>query len=1830
MGRFLLCRTGLARFSLLLTTALPLLLAAPASPAARRTADAPPPPRWELLPGDHISLIGNTLAERMQHDGWLETYLCSRFPSHDLVVRNLGFSGDELSLRLRSQDFGSPDNWLRANKTDVVFAFFGYNESFADKAGLEKFKKDLQEFIKHTRGQRYNGRSVPRLVLFSPIAHENLHNRNLPDGTENNRRLALYTAAMADVARAAKVPFVDLFAPTRALYARQQRPLTINGVHLNARGNEQVARLIDAALFSGEPAVRRDRKTLEKIREAVRDKNFYWFNRYRTTDGYSIYGGRADLSFVDGQTNRVVMQREMAVLDVMTANRDRRIWAVAHGGELTVDDRNTPSFLQVKTNKPGPLPGGKHIYLDATEAIKKMTVAKGMKVNLFASEKEFPELVNAVHMTFDPQGRLWVAVWPTYPHWKPKEPMNDKILILEDTKGTGKADKCTVFADKLHCPTGFELYDGGVLVAQAPYLWFLKDTKGTGKADLRRRVIGGLDSADTHHTSNSFAFDPGGAVYFQEGTFHHTQVETPWGPPVRCANAGVFRYEPRTQKFDAYVTYGFANPHGHVFDRWGQDIVVDGTGSNPYHAALFSGHLDFPHKHSGPPQVWRPRTRPCPGIEILSSRHFPEANQGNMLVANVIGFHGILQYKLRDDGASFVGTEVLPILSSTDENFRPSDLKIGPDGAIYFTDWHNPIIGHMQHNLRDPSRGREHGRIYRVSYPSRPLLKPVKITGRPVEKLLDVLKEPEDRVRYRARAELRARPTKEVIPAAKKWLAGLEKSAPDYEHHRLEALWLHQSHNVVNTALLEEVLASKDFRARAAATRVLCYWRDRVPNALDLLRKMAADPHPRPRLEAVRAASFFTVPEAIEVGLVASEKGSDRYIEFVRRETERALQPYVQQTIAAKRKIHFKTRAGARYFLATVGTDDLLKMERGPGVCLELLFRKGVRDEHRQEALAGLAKLGKKAELRVLLDAIAAHDAEEGASDDSVAFDLVRLLTGRPAAELAAARADLVKLATAARQPLTRQLGFVALIAADAGADRAWRLGIKSVRSLQDLVNAVPLVRDPGARSSLYPKVAALLDGLPKELAAAAGSDKSVSGRYVRVELPGPRRTLTLAEVEVYSDGLNVARRGKASQKNTAHGGDAGRAIDGNRSGSYGAGGQTHTQEGTDDPWWEVDLGAEHPIQSIVIYNRTDGNLGSRLNGFTLKVLDDSRIVVFRKDRNPAPAVKAAFAVGGLSPVRAIRRAAMQALPSMRGQEAEAVKALARFVNDKSDRSYAVKALQRVPARLWPAEQAKPVLSGLLAYVRKVPVRGRTATEVVDALQLADSLAALLPADEVRKTRRELAELGVRVIRLGTVVEQMIYDRERIVMQAGKPVEIVFENTDNMPHNLVIARPGALEEIGKLAERTATEAGAAERHYVPASGKILLSSRLLQPRETQRLAFIAPKELGVYPYVCTYPGHWQRMHGALYVVADLESYQAAPEAYLAKNPLPVADALLKYNRPRTEWKYDDLAPLAMHLTGRAFANGKQMFQVATCAACHKFGGAGLEFGPDLTKLNPKWTSADVLRHILEPSLEINEKYQSWIIRLESGKTITAMILKETPAAVELIENPLASTKPLTIKKSAIEKRDKSPTSIMPKGLLDKLTREEVLDLLAYVVSGADPKHKAFAGGGHDHGHGGVKGEHDHRDAGGHGHGAKSGSGEEVKLSPQEKKMLELLNRSRAEKKLAALKPNPILFKIARAHSENMARQNKMAHELDGKKVKDRALGAGYDYRLIGENVAWAEEDAEVPEVHDRWMKSKSHRDNILKGPYREVGLGVARSKKGNYYYTQVFGTRRRK
>jgi len=839
-----------------------------------QSADAATP--LKLDRGDRVILIGNTLAERMQQFGHWETLLHSRFPQLELVVRNLGWSADELTIRLRSKDFKDHGHTLHDHKPDVILAFFGFNESFGGEAGLAKFKTDLENFIKETTTTSYNGKNPPQLVLVSPIANEDLPARKQNAGQRNNGNIKLYTEAMKAAADAHGVMFVDLFTPTLKLMKNAKSPLTFNGIHLTDDGYRQLAPVLDEGLFGSRPSG--PSIDMERLRAEVNEKNLqFWFD-YRSVNGYYIYGGRKEPFGV------VNFPAEFAKLRKMVAVRDRRVWDVAQGKAVPaqIDDSDTGEFVDIQTNIKFEVK-----ITPPEDSRQQFRLPEGYEVNLFASEVEFPDLQNPVQMTFDSQGRLWVCTMPSYPQYLPGVPVNDKILILEDTDGDGKADKQTVFADGLHVPTGIELADGGAYVAAQPNLLFLKDTDGDGKADHRETVLHGFDSADSHHSISAFEIGPGGALYFQEGTFHQTQVETPYGPQ-RCSDAGVFRYEPRTEKFEVFVSYRFANPWGHVFDRWGQNFVADASGGANYFGTAFSGQVDYPQKHSSLKQFFTKQWRPTAGCELVSSRNFPEDTQGDYLLNNCIGFHGVLRYRMKDDGSGFSATPVEPLLQSADPNFRPVDLQFGPDGALYVVDWFNPLIGHMQHSLRDPNRDKNHGRIWRITYKDRPLVKSPKIAGEPTANLLELLKEYEDRTRYRVRRELRERDSDEVKAEIDKWVAAQDPQDPEYWHHLLEALWVLQHHDIVDQPLLKKLLRCPEPRARAAATRVLCYWRDRVDGALGLLRVQAGDEHPRVRLEAVRAASFFKgedVPKAEEVALESLLHDQDAYLEYTLKET---------------------------------------------------------------------------------------------------------------------------------------------------------------------------------------------------------------------------------------------------------------------------------------------------------------------------------------------------------------------------------------------------------------------------------------------------------------------------------------------------------------------------------------------------------------------------------------------------------------------------------------------------------------------------------------------------------------------------------------------------------------------------------------------------------------------------------------------------------------------------------------------------------------------------------------------------------------------------------
>jgi len=781
-------------------------------------------PAFKFNKDNVIAVVGNGLADRMQHSPWLESLLHASNKDSNLTFRNMSMSGDRVNKTPRSKGFTSQHDYLKHVKANTVFSFFGYNESY-DTSPAD-YQAQLEQMVKGLQGVKHGEPAVgiSQIVLFSPTAFEQLDNPNFPAADAVNKKLEALTEATKKAAQKSGAHFVDIFHPTLELYKTSKKNLTINGLHLNDDGYKAMAEVIASKLLAKEVKVD---GSIAKLHKIVTEKNHYWHQRYRATDGNDIWGGRSTLSFVDGQTNKAVLAHELSMLDVLTQNRDKAVWATAQGKNYKIDDSNVPKPVKVVSNVGGGSKSsskakeGSLTYLNGEEGLTKMHHPKDFKVNLFASEKEFPQLVNPVQMQVDAKGRVWAAVWPTYPKWKPQEKTGDALLIFADTDNDGKADKVTKFAT-VHNPLGFEFWNGGVLVATQPDLIFLKDTDGDDIADVREIVLQGFGTSDTHHAANNLVYGPDGGIYWQSGVFLVNNFEHPWGKSLNTGASAMFRFDPRRHTV-AYHAANSPNPHGTSFDYWGYHFANDGTGGRSYQVRPEGKGFKM---HA----LVKKEVRPVAADQIISSTNFPDDMQQDFLVCNTIGYLGLKRYKLHRDGyekhkvGEVWGTPTDDFLRSDDKNFRPTDAVFGADGALYIADWHNVIIGHMQHNVRDPNRDAKHGRIYRMVYTKKPLQKQVKIDGASIEELLENLKHPTNSVRHSSRVELTKHDSTKVIAAVNKWVKSFDPKKKEDAHHLLEALWLHQQHNVRDMDLLEAVLNSPEEHARIAANTVKHHW----------------------------------------------------------------------------------------------------------------------------------------------------------------------------------------------------------------------------------------------------------------------------------------------------------------------------------------------------------------------------------------------------------------------------------------------------------------------------------------------------------------------------------------------------------------------------------------------------------------------------------------------------------------------------------------------------------------------------------------------------------------------------------------------------------------------------------------------------------------------------------------------------------------------------------------------------------------------------------------------------------------------------------------------
>lgn len=793
----------------------------------------------DIARGTRIALIGNLLLDGERRNGHLEALLHQRFPAHQLTVRNLSWPADEVDLQPRPDNFGDLDQHLLYFKTDLVIAAFGYNESFAGKAGLPSFRQRLDKFLAHLKSRAYNGKSAPRVVLLSPAANENIP--EVPAADLNNANIALYRDALKEAAAKHRLGFADVLPATTSAFADPATRLTVDGNALNEAGHLAFSRAAYRGLFNDTPP-----EVDDSLRALVKDKASQFFPRYRPLNTFYYTGGRNKsygyLDFLPAMRN----------YDLMTANRDRAIWSSAGGTPTAPDDSNLPPLDEVVESR------GANEWLSPAKERAAFNVDPRFEVNCFASEEEFPEIACPIQMRWDARGRLWVSCSTTYPHLYPGNEPNDKIVILEDTDHDGKADKCSTFADDLHIPLSFVLDgQGGVYVSEEPHLSHLRDTDGDGRADTREIVFTGFGCEDSHHALHDFTWTPGGDLLFRESIFHNSQVESVYGP-IRAKNSSWFLYHPGTRKLTAFGAYPNTNPWGVTFDKYGNHVASHPVFASTFHAT----NPAYPQQHPRADGM-QAYSGVC-GHDFVDFPSWPEEMQGGFLKVRYKPTNRVEIHQWIEKEDCFEEKYVSDLIFSTNLSFIPVDARFGPRGAFYICDWYNPVKGHAQYSLRDPRRDRKSGRIWRVVPKGAELQEPPKIADASIGELLEHLKSPHYRVRYWAKRELRARDRDQVARRLKAWIGKTGN-----ELHLLEGLWLSMGIDRPNGALLERLSNSGDHLVAAAAMGPLRFWHNDLGTAQTkaLLEKAANHPSQHVRREAVLAASYVGGGKALEAVL---------------------------------------------------------------------------------------------------------------------------------------------------------------------------------------------------------------------------------------------------------------------------------------------------------------------------------------------------------------------------------------------------------------------------------------------------------------------------------------------------------------------------------------------------------------------------------------------------------------------------------------------------------------------------------------------------------------------------------------------------------------------------------------------------------------------------------------------------------------------------------------------------------------------------------------------------------------------------------------------------
>ncbi|MDB6122060.1 MAG: Cytochrome c [Pedosphaera sp.] len=469
--------------------------------------------------------------------------------------------------------------------------------------------------------------------------------------------------------------------------------------------------------------------------------------------------------------------------------------------------------------------------LTPAEEQKTFHLPPGFEIQLVTSE---PAIGKPMNMNFDAQGRLWITQSREYPFPVPTNaPGRDAIKIISGFQPNGCATNVTTFATNLNIPIGLIPYKDGVLGFSIPYIYYFADTNHDGQADTREIVLGtfGFDR-DTHGLTSAFRRGYDGWIYADHGFNNNTILTAKDGSTITMNSGNCYRFKPDGSHVEQH-SWGQVNPFGLMFDTFG-DLWSADCHSKPVYILQRGAHYpSFGKPHDGlgfAPEVVSHLhgSTAIAGIVYYAATNFPAEYQGNTFIGNVMTCR-INRDSYVEHGSTRPGKEEPDFLSCDDPWFRPVDIQLGPDGAIYVADFYNRIIGHYEVPLDHPGRDRERGRIWRIVYTGKGVTsgaitanKPAKLENYDLSKssatdLTRTLGHPNITLRMLAMNQLVDRIGQPAIKPVAKMMRDKKSNA----FQKIHGLWVLQRLNALDYKILAAAAKDSDRGVRTHAMHIL-------------------------------------------------------------------------------------------------------------------------------------------------------------------------------------------------------------------------------------------------------------------------------------------------------------------------------------------------------------------------------------------------------------------------------------------------------------------------------------------------------------------------------------------------------------------------------------------------------------------------------------------------------------------------------------------------------------------------------------------------------------------------------------------------------------------------------------------------------------------------------------------------------------------------------------------------------------------------------------------------------------------------------------------------